>query len=553
MSRNTTRPRATATARKLREALAELESVRDGALTFLEVVRELNPRFRTLGRTLTWLAVYDEDHATRERAASLLWGVFQDPSVPRRIHDKLAEQVVPFAEQALRDPGLVDERKLVLSPILSSLGRELTDEELATCFADLPGALAQAARKAGAGMADAADQVEASLHMAGLVATPGQGPVSPENVQQALGMAAVASEGNGPLGATALAVTAAVAFELGHPDTDGLCAALETAARADPERALALLSELATWPNAGALGVKAGELSERLRGEGVSPRPVPAPRFSHGLVSRVDGAGSRAFQLLFQHDDGTLDALCVLVNDRVGLKDVWCAFGEGAELELQLRESGLEVASCDQAFARGLIADALATSAEAGRVLPGRWLLYRSFLGDAPLAPARRAPDLSAYELEALARSPALAADSEELADEAAYDGLGFSSDAAYAFVRAQPPELGALEIDEPLITSFVQAIEPHERERLTRRLATNLEHEARAGRAEEGHNRLAARTWLALSERLLPFEEVPYVRALAEESLDAIEHNLALGYESEDEANQATLDEPELEAMLQE
>lgn len=44
--------------------------------------------------------------------------------------------------------------------------------------------------------------------------------------------------------------------------------ALEASARLDPERGLALLAELATWPNTGALGAKARELSMRLRAEG---------------------------------------------------------------------------------------------------------------------------------------------------------------------------------------------------------------------------------------------------------------------------------------------
>src|SRR5690606_6983896 len=100
----------------------------------------------------------------------------------------------------------------------------------------------------------------------------------------------------------------------------------------------------------------------------------------------------------------------------------------------------------------------------------------------------------------------------------------------------------GALQLGPQLVTEFLDAVERHERERVTRRLAVNLEHEARAGRAKQRINRLAARTWIALSEELLPFDELPYARALAVRSLQAIEHNVALGHGTQDEANQASL-----------
>lgn len=542
MSRKQKRPRATPTIRQLRDALTELAADADSMLTGAKVLRLLSPRFRTLGRSLLWLAAYDDDEATRDRACRLLVSAFQEPGVPAKVRESVARQAGALAETVIRDTGLADERKLIVSTVITLSGREIDPAELEGCFVDFAGTLERTAREVGSTLSDDAEQVESWLQAAGTAGL-ADGGVGEEQLARTLAMAALLAETNPRVGATAMVIVSAVGHETCRKREEELCMALEAAARFDPERGLALLTELATWPNTAALGAKARELSVRLRAQGVRPWPLPAPVFSHGLVSTVDGSGSRALQLYYRQSEGTLDAVSFVLNDRVGLKDVWCAFGEGHEVERQLRDVGLQLASCDEAFARELIADALATSETSGRPVPGRWLLYRSFLGEAPLEPASRTPNLGAYMLETVVRSAALAEESEALLDSSAYDQLGFDSDAAYAFVRERTGgRSGALRLGPDLVTEFLHVVERHERERLTRRLAVNLDHEARAGRAKQRINRLAARVWIVLSEELLPFNELPYARALATYSLQAIEHNVAMGYRTQDEANQASL-----------
>ena len=541
MARKQKTPRSTPTIRKLRAALAELAADTDSMLTGAQVLRQLSPRFRTLGRSLLWLASYDSEEATRDHACRLLVSALQEPGVPA----KVVRQAAALAEIVIRDSALADERKLIVSAVLTLSGQGIGPAELEACFDDFTGSLERAAREVGATMLDSAEQVEGWLQAAEMAECQGMSVsvISEESVVRVLGMAALMAQTNPRVGSTALAIVSAIGHEVCRTREDELCMALEASAKVDPERALALLAELATWPNTGALGAKARELSMRLRAEGVDPRPLPAPVFSHGLVSTVDGSGSRGLQLHYRQGEGTLDALSLVLNDRVGLKDVWCAFGEGHKVEQQLRGAGLELASCDVAFARELIADALATSEASGRPVPGRWLLYRSFLGEPLLEPARRTPNLGAYMLETVVRCPGLAEDSEALLDSSVYYQLGFDSDAAYAFVREKTRgRPRTLKIRPPLVTEFLNAVEPHERERLTRRLAVNLEHEARAGRAKQRINRLAARAWLALSEALLPFHELPYTRTLAIHSLRAIEHNVSSGHRTQDEVNQASL-----------
>jgi len=73
--------------------------------------------------------------------------------------------------------------------------------------------------------------------------------------------------------------------------------------------------------------------------------------------------------------------------------------------------------------------------------------------------------------------------------------------------------------------------------------MAKNLELEALAGRAQQPLNRLAARTWLAIRENVVPIENVHYVRALCRTSLRAVSQNLRQGYRSQAEADRAELE----------
>lgn len=553
MARTPKTPRSTPTIRKLRDALAELAADTDRLLTGGQILRGLSPRFRTLGRSLLWLAAYDADESTRERACKLLVSALREPGVPAKVREKVVGQAAELAETVIRDSSLDDERKLIVSMVITLSGSEMDEAELQACFVDFAGSLERVAREVASTLLDSVAQVESWLQAAELAGGAAGGGISEEQLVRTLAMAALMAETQPRVGATAMAVVAAIGHETCRSREAEWCLALDAVAKLDPERALALLTELSTWPNTGALGAKARGLSMRLRAEGVSPHPLPTPVFSHGLVSMVDGSGSRALQLHYHQGQGTRDALCLVLNDRVGLKDVWCAFGDGHEAEQQFRSAGLPLASCDGTFARELIADTLATHEVSGRPVPGRWLLYRAFLGAGPLEPTRRTPNLGAYALETVARRPELAEHSETLLLSSAYDQLGFDSDAAYAFVREQTRgRKGALRISRELVVEFLEAIEGHERERLTRRLAVNLEHEARAGRAKQPLNRLASRVWIALSEGLLPFNQVPYAQALAIQSLEAIAENVALGHRTQDEANHASLEsDPALPDML--
>lgn len=76
--------------------------------------------------------------------------------------------------------------------------------------------------------------------------------------------------------------------------------------------------------------------------------------------------------------------------------------------------------------------------------------------------------------------------------------------------------------------------------------MAANLEVESLAGRAKRRENQIAARTYLALTEEIIPFEQVPYIRALAEKSVQVIRQNQQRGYTNQEEVNSSVMEDDE-------
>lgn len=304
-----------------------------------------------------------------------------------------------------------------------------------------------------------------------------------------------------------------------------------------------MIAELARWPRAEATHELAGRV-ETTGGE-----PYRAGPFSHGIVSKVDGSGSRQLLLFYRAAEGTLEALALLLNDTVGIKDVWANFDAG-DVEEEARRHDLQImyAPCDVALARELVADALALHVDTDRAVPGRFLLYRHYLGPEPLEPARRRAKLDAYMLESFVPTPALAKGSERLARESIFSDLAPKAPWAYEFLRPEVHKRRPLSDD--VLVNFIREAERNDRDLLLSRMATNLELEALAGRAQKPLNRAAARTYVAIRERVMPFETVPYVREIYRDAAAGILMNLHMGFRSQEEANQAALD---LEEALRE
>jgi hypothetical protein len=510
-----------------------LEALRSGHTTHRTLARLVDASDQ-VGRALLSLATRDADPLVRNAAAGLLLALTRDPSLPDHVTEPALDDAAAAAQLALGDPSVADEAKQLCLTVIELAGDEPEVDDVTSCFQDFHGSLARMTALMARGLEDGAESVDVT--MAPLLEAD---EVDAPALEGSLAMCAVVAKEQPRVGATALLTVAAVAQEQGLGG-DVVERAIDAAVKASPERAAWLLDELARWPAAGALGDRARQVAEQLT---VERLPMVSPPIAHALVTNVDSSGSRSALVALRRGDGAFDALVLLLNDHVGLKDVATAWGSGADAIEELTRTDLTCAPCGLEVVRSLVGDALALHEAQGRPLPGRLLGVRHLLGAEPLLPARRAPDLSTYGLETHARSADMVGGSADLMEDPAFGCLPFASSAAYDLLAAAPSrgrKRGSARVE---LEAFLSAIEPIERPLLVQRLAVNLETLALAGWGRTRAGQVGASVYVALSEGVVPWAQVPYVRALAESSMVRILENLRHGHRSEAEAFAAERD----------
>ncbi len=506
----------------------------------IDALRKVVLEGRDPGGDLAWLAAYDPDEEMSSGAITLLHMVREEVLDSAVLVNRVVEAASPILIEATRDPAVSDERKYKLAAIFNLMGGTKSPEEFRALFKDFEATANHFNKEAAALINDQPENVERSLQVAGLLSGAKEQVLSAEHLKDALLLGLSLFERNKTAAAAILGAVVAIAIEHGKQD-DEMLLVLEGIAQSGSERAAWCLDELGRWPSAGKVGEKARELAARMKSEGVQPKATILSEFSRGMVSGIDGSGSRSVSLFFRTPEGGLDALLLLLNDGVGMKYAIGQFEDADDLFDQFSASEEEViyAPCAVAFARELVADTWAFHEELGKPLPGRFFIYRPYLGQEPIVPRRRKPNLGAYMLEAMTPSLELFEGSEELPKYRAYEQLWFSSDAAYRLLDELTAD-GKRELRTKQFDEYIEKVAPLERELLLSRMAANLEVESLAGRATKAVNRLAARTWLGLSEDVMPIHKVPFVRALGLLSAQAILTNLRMGHRTQAEANAA-------------
>ncbi|GIW71663.1 MAG: hypothetical protein KatS3mg102_1205 [Planctomycetota bacterium] len=519
------------------------------------MLRELFDGLGNPGRQLAWLAAYGAGPEQRQSAAMLLYIGCGEGALGALRAQRLARAARPVLQAALGDPELLDDVKLALAPLLLVCGGQLREDQLRSCFRDFDAACARLRERAREELTEDVETAERCLVSVGLLAreraredgdaeraaagcallppplaAPYQAAAfapGAEPLEEALALGIALAEDKPRLGALVLGTVAAEAAAR-RCQRQPIELALEQLGALASGRAAWVLEELCRWPGDLELQLRASHELAACRRRGLPSRPPRTGEFSHGWVSGVDGAGARHLQLYFRTDEGELDGLVLLLEDTVGLADAWAVWREAAGLEQLLRAAAGEAlgfAPCTLELARELLAEAWWLHHERDAPPPGRFLLYRPYLGPEPVRPGRRRPQLGAYLLESWVRGPELAEGSEALCEHPVYGALWCGSGEAYEFVarwgRRDPH--GVTYLPERAFETFVREIAAAEREVLVRRLAANLEVEAWAGRARRPANRIAARTYLVLAERLVPFYRVPYVRELCRRAVPAI------------------------------
>ncbi|MDR1534274.1 MAG: plasmid pRiA4b ORF-3 family protein [Planctomycetota bacterium] len=526
-----------------RDLVARLPECNRGDI--IALARKALRKYPDLAGKVAWLYAHERTREDDNGALALLAALLDEPEFDPAQRRRSAEAAAAELEKALRDKDIPDEVKITLLPPLLLAGRPVDENSVRGFFRDYEAAARRHSLKFAESVSDSPNSLTKLLLAKGFVF--GEEDtlaafVPVESASELLAIGRGVAEVN-PAGATLMA--AALTFRVGAPDfsherspgqLDGIHAL------ATP-RARWCLEILANWPGfAIPFRDKAARLAAELASRGIERRAPPAPgEFSHGIVSMIDGMGSRTATLFHRDPRGGLDALNLMLNDEVGVKDAFAIFGSAGGMEKLLRHNPdhMPVADATLPMIREILADSLALHEELWTAPPGRLFPLLAYLGDEPVPPRKREPDLGAYGLEAVRPTPKFMAEAVKLSDNPLFGCLFPASEAAYAFCEKHLDWKGrAFDLDK--LSGFMKEIMPLERERLLRRLAINLEVEALAGRAGRKDNQTAARLWLGMREEVMPFASVPFIRELAGLAASQIAGDLRRGHRSQREAFEA-------------
>jgi len=541
-------------ARSSRSSERERDSVRELIVKLVDkegsphdVLHAVLAKTAAAGKHLAWLAAYDFD-AEVSMAATALLANASHPGVPASIQERVWEAAEPVIMEALRNKSLSDERKALLAGVHMEFAGEFAPHELRSFFKDFEGVVHRSFDESVKGAAEEPEVLESMLYAGGLLGEDDDYVPPPEAFYSILAAGVEMGERRPAPGAAIIGAATAIAAGHGVP-LEAVSPALEALRGNTSEQAAWTLRELGNLPATGRLGVLARLMAEQLEAEGIRPRPALRRTFVDGRVTIVDGNGWRSISLFFRTPGEGLDMVSIQFSDTDGIRDVWGVFDRDLQPDemAMFDQSAFLCTGCSLEFARELLADVLAIHEQLDEPVPARYFIYRPYLGCEPITPQRRTPDLSAYRLEDLEHSPKLVEGSAALVEDPPYAMFWCASDEAYQFVTTNLGRFLDTHARGARITAadekrFIREVALHERDTLLSRMAANLELQAMAGRADYPANRLAARTWLAIKEDVVPFDKVPYIRLLARIALESIVVNLRHGFRSQEEANEAAL-----------
>lgn len=493
------------------------------------------------GEHLAWLAAYDLDPEISAAAFIVMISTLKEGSVPAATQERIGRRAAPILRKALESPGVPDERKFGIAPLHALCSGGPVGEDYRRFFKDFDGVTGRLMTEATSDLSDDPCSVEHML--SGMDALLDEDSAPDERCRAVAAVASEVLETKPAAAAAILSANLVLAWQEGVRG-DAIDAGLAMIEQARCPEAAWFLSEMGRWQGLDDLGKRAERAATKMKLRGTQPGHKLARDFSHASVSAPDGTGSRQVNLFWRTPEGGMDALILLLNDRVGIKDAQCIFDEGADVEemLQVEANELPLAFCTLELAREMVADALVLHETQGTPLPGGLFVYRPYLGEAPIVPQPRKPDLRAYRLDDLERTPELFEDSEQLADLPPYGFFTFASDEAYEFVANAMPKRSR-RLPKKTLDKFLREVAVQEKDVLLTRMAATLEVEILTGRAIEDHNQIAAATLIGLGENVLPFHEVPYICALGMTSVEMIIENIRLGFRNQAEADEAALE----------
>ena len=331
----------------------------DDKMDSFDILPQLVGHIANPAAHLAWLAAYDLDSSIHETAFGVLFMGIQDPHVPDTVSESFQRDARDVIYQAIHDRAVPDERKIKLGSIYSLTGPEMNIDEYQRCFKDFNSAVFSMTQEANKLLSDFPGDIERMLEITGITFE-GKPEFESDTFEKSiLSVLSLLQKDHAAVTAYICAVAALAAeHEFEYPD---LAEIIESLKDNITPKSLWLLNELGQSPQSGVGGTAAGQLADELIATGMKPQYNFDREFSHGILTGIDGVGTRSMTLFFHNPEGGMDALSYLLNDLVGVKDVWCVYDEGDDVENNLKEHGEDIvfAPCTIALAREIIADTL--------------------------------------------------------------------------------------------------------------------------------------------------------------------------------------------------
>jgi hypothetical protein len=435
----------------------------------------------------------------------------------------------------IRDTEVATCRKTLAADILETIGWPLPDSEIAQ---HIPGYLEDGLRQLEQFRETASDSPDEIFNtLQSLNTGDGFDEISWDGVGNLASIGISVAEKN-QAGATYVGAAVACCADMGARDgrMEEWLSALE---KMGSPRAAWCLKTLAKWPMPEAARDRARTGAKKLAAAGVKAAPPPVlAKYSHTILTACDGMGSRSVTFFWKAAGRRLDALNLMLNDLVGIKDVMYLPGNGKEIERRYENNRIQYTSVEPAFAGELVADAMAKH-RALRTSPP-WQLFPMLpMVECDIRPAARMPNLGAYALGSILCTPNLLKDSFRLMDSPLYGCFTPDTDEAYRFCR-KFASTGGTSLPPREFERFVRETAVKDRENLLHRMALNREFESLAWNVSDKKNWLAARTWLAMRDGIVPFGDIPYVRELSRRAVGMMLENIRCGYFSRRQAFEA-------------
>lgn len=498
-----------------------------------------------------FLALYldepEREEMTPENSPALLCFTLLlcDRNFPTEERENHLRAVLPRITAMITDQTIRDDQMLTLAGVLATAGHPLPDELMNRSFRDWDGTLQKHLKKHSRNLADDPESITMLMERHGLYSFMDDCTPSVDEINNVL-VPLLAMAETTPAAVVPAATCLAIRAEQPDLNIDGIREIYARMRELGTPRALWCLEALADWPGLGVVRPPALDEANKLRQTGIAAEP-PALKgeFSSARVSMTDDSGSRYLLVFWKRTKREMDAVSIMLNDIVGIKNVMFVFGEGKEFGKELAAGpGQEMTWADisRDMAKALFADALACHLDSGAAPPGIVFSVLPYFGDTPPAPKHREPNLDAYNLDAIAPTPDLAGpETVDLLDSPVLLSLVPIPETAYAFCRDHHPG-PEKPLPEGDCNAFIEQVLAPEQSRLLHRMAVNLEVEALAGRAKRRENRKAAELWLGLRENVVPFAQHPFIRELAIESSNSILEDIDNGFTTRQAALESEL-----------